>query len=317
MGERFTTAGSDLAQRIQHWRAGLALLQSPADVWLGRGLGRFVDDHAFAAPASTQPGDIRLRREEQGPPFVVLAAGTHVMGWGELLRLSQRIPVPDGRATVTLEARTDKPALLHFDLCEKHLLYVSRCRMAAARLAGLSGEWQLVREVFSPEVLSSGQWYAPRATVFSVAAESPGQRIDVRRLSLAGGTGRELLANGNFGADLARWFLTSDRNHLPWHLKNLVIHTVYEQGLVGALLLGLLVAGALLRMVAGTARANDLAPPLAGALAGFLVVGQFDSLLDVPRLAFLFYWLLLLALASRGYVPARAPASRRVDDRTP
>ena len=38
------------------------------------------------------------------------------------------------------------------------------------------------------------------------------------------------------------------------------------------------------------------APALAASLAGFLVVGLFDSLLDVPRLAWLYYLLLLTAL---------------------
>ena len=35
------------------------------------------------------------------------------------------------------------------------------------------------------------------------------------------------------------------------------------------------------------------------ALAGFLIVGMFDSLLDVPRVAFLFYLLLVWGLALR------------------
>ena len=34
-------------------------------------------------------------------------------------------------------------------------------------------------------------------------------------------------------------------------------------------------------------------------IVGFLVVGLFDSLLDVPRVAFLFFLLLLLAVQGR------------------
>ena len=38
---------------------------------------------------------------------------------------------------------------------------------------------------------------------------------------------------------------------------------------------------------------------LAASLTGFAVVGLFDSLLDVPRLAWLFYLLVLLATVLR------------------
>jgi len=44
------------------------------------------------------------------------------------------------------------------------------------------------------------------------------------------------------------------------------------------------------------ARRWPFAPALASALIGFLLVGLFDSLLDVPRVAFVFYFLLFLVL---------------------
>ena len=59
----------------------------------------------------------------------------------------------------------------------------------------------------------------------------------------------------------------------------------------------MLTGGALFRLVAGVARTHPYSPFLAAALAGFLLVGLFDSLLDVPRLAFLFYLLIFVALA--------------------
>jgi hypothetical protein len=50
----------------------------------------------------------------------------------------------------------------------------------------------------------------------------------------------------------------------------------------------------------GSARAHPLAPEIVGTLAGFVVVGLFDSLVDVPRDAFVFYFLLLQALTLHG-----------------
>jgi len=42
-----------------------------------------------------------------------------------------------------------------------------------------------------------------------------------------------------------------------------------------------------------------MAPYFAAALVGFLVVGAFDSLLDVPRLALAFYLVLFAGLTLR------------------
>jgi hypothetical protein len=49
----------------------------------------------------------------------------------------------------------------------------------------------------------------------------------------------------------------------------------------------------------GHARAPPLAAPLAGALLAFLMVGLFDSLLDMPRVAFVFFLLIACALLLR------------------
>ena len=298
MTERFSTASGDLGVRLQHWQQGLALLQTAPDLALGRGLGRFVDDSAYAAPPQSIPGDYRLGHDGENS-YLALVAGTHVLGWGEVMRLSQRIDLPRGAVVVQMAARSEQEVLVHMDICLKHLLYVDKCLVKKARTAAKPGIWQAVKVQFDDIQLDPGLWYAPRLAVFSVASESPRLRVDLDNIVLMDTSGRDLLSNGDFSSDLARWFMTSDRHHMPWHLKNLFVHTVFDQGLIGAALLSLLVLGALARLTLGPARSNPLAPSVAGALAGFLVVGMFDSLLDVPRMAFLFYFLVLLGHSLR------------------
>lgn len=58
----------------------------------------------------------------------------------------------------------------------------------------------------------------------------------------------------------------------------------------------LLNACSLWRLSFGKARQHVLSPYLLAAIIGFLVVGTFDSLIDVPRLALMFYILILKAL---------------------
>ena len=85
------------------------------------------------------------------------------------------------------------------------------------------------------------------------------------------------------------------------------MNVLFEQGMVGLVIWGALLAGALWRVSLGSARQNPLAPALAAGLISFMVVGLFDSLLDVPRLAWLFYLLVLIALT----LPPRQSGSPR------
>ena len=95
---------------------------------------------------------------------------------------------------------------------------------------------------------------------------------------------------------MQHWFFSSDRDHMPWHAKNILVNVLFDQGYFGLVLFLLLTAGALWRLNLGKARQHELAPYLSAAIIGFLVVGIFDSLTDVPRLALMFYILVLAAL---------------------
>lgn len=86
---------------------------------------------------------------------------------------------------------------------------------------------------------------------------------------------------------------------MPWHMKNLFMHVLFDQGAIGLILLSVLIFMAFFRLTVKGARHHPLAPALAGGLAGFIVVGMFDSLLDVPRLSLLFYFLLMVSLVIR------------------
>jgi hypothetical protein len=74
------------------------------------------------------------------------------------------------------------------------------------------------------------------------------------------------------------------------------LHLLFEQGWLGLVLVSLLVLYALREFARRALRGDLLATAPLAALAGLLVVGMFDSLLDVPRLTLLIYLLLFLSL---------------------
>jgi hypothetical protein len=133
-----------------------------------------------------------------------------------------------------------------------------------------------------------------------MALSSNGARVDIARIALQDSQGRQLIVNGDFNREMAHWFFSSDRYHMPWHMKNAALHVLFEQGLLGLALMGSAFVLALVRLSFGRGRDHPLAPAIVAALIGFATVGAFDSLLDVPRVGLIFFTLLLLGLGLRA-----------------
>jgi hypothetical protein len=298
MGDRFATSERDFAGRLQHWRAGLNLLQTPGDWLVGKGLGRFPASFFFGAPGNEFPGSYQLGQHEANR-FLSLSGPRYQAGYGEVLRISQRIvPGPAGRYRLEFDVRTQGKAKLGFGICSKHLLYAESCGGREIVVSSIDPVWQHQSLEFNVPKLG-GSWYAPQLVVFSLAIDTLGARADIDNLILIDPNGRQLLANGGFSDDMARWFFTSDHHHMPWHMKNMYLHVLFEQGLLGLAVFIVLTVAALIRSLSGRRAHHPLAPAMVAGIVGFLIVGLFDSLLDVPRVAFLFFLLLLLAIQGR------------------
>ena len=301
MSNRVAEVDSDERGRLQHWHEALQRRPNGPARWWGVGLGRFLDHYAIGAAPADRPGDMRLVLAD-GQPAMRIATSKQDMSWGRLLRLSQRIQRPAGQLTARITLRTPDRPQLHVDVCIKHLLYDDGCQAAQMQVLSKGvapGAWQTVSLPLSAKPLPLDAWYAPRFTMFSLSAEGAVQPIEVREVSLRDASGHELLDNRSFELGGARWFFSSDRNHMPWHAKNMAVHLLFEQGYFGLAALGLLSVAALTRLTLGRARRHPLAPALAGALLGFWVVGAVDSLLDMPRVATLFLLLTAVGLSLR------------------
>jgi hypothetical protein len=318
MGGRFSSTGTDLAGRMQHWQRSLSMFDGAGEWLLGKGLGRYPESYAIAAPENMRPGDYRLRGEGGGR-HLLLTGGAQVntevgaaAASGDMLRLSQRVRVPQGPVQLELDVRAAVPTTLVVGVCAKHLLYGESCIGHQVGVKPALQQWQRLQLPLQGDNPSRGDWYAPRLLMFSIGIDNPGGRVEIDRLELSDGTGASMLANGDFEGELAHWFFTSDRSHLPWHAKNMALHVLFDQGLLGLALLATLWLGAVWRLSLGGARDHTLAPTMAGAIVGFAAVGLFDSLLDVPRVAFVFYSLLLIGLTFRvSVVPDAARARHR------
>ncbi|SEK76943.1 hypothetical protein SAMN05216359_10316 [Roseateles sp. YR242] len=315
IGQRLSTGQQDLEGRLDHWGLSLGLLKG-TDAWLlGQGTGRFPSSFANNGPFESRVGDYRWNAgatdlvpgalDSAGftavpYPTVTLTSGLHNMGSGEMFRLSQRVSAVGGDVGATVVLRTRQHTQVRVEVCEKHLLYPLRCLDKQVEVDPLGGNWQVVRLPLgkAPDDFGGARW-APRQLTASVALNWRGSLVELRSVEIADGQHGPLLRNNDFSQGMARWFFSSDRIHMPFHEKSLPLHVLFEQGVIGLALWCGLLASALWRCTLGAARRHPLAPATAGALAGFVIVGLFDSLVDAPRIGFLFYAMLALALGLR------------------
>ncbi|MBK7956303.1 MAG: hypothetical protein IPK02_21460 [Candidatus Accumulibacter sp.] len=303
MSTRVAASERDLGGRLEHWREGLHLLRVPSELLLGRGLGRFPANYSQTVPGRAMPGRLQIIEGGEGSHLRIFRPphGARARGAFELL---QRLPpLGDGTYTVAMDLRAPQLASLRVAVCQKHLLYAAFCLQTAFAVLPADGEWRRFSITFAARQGSGGVWRAPTLGFLSLRLEGPADCLDVDNLSVLDAAGHQLLENGDFSSNLAHWFFAGYQYFLPWHVDNLFLEMLIDQGAIGLLLLLALLAMAFGNLLSGPGRGHVLAPYLLAALAGGLAVGVFSSLLDMPRAAFLFYLLLCCALYLQGLSP--------------
>ncbi len=316
MSERFAQAGQDWQGRLRHWQTSLAMMDPGwnASLW-GMGIGRFPALYFWRNPIGEFPGNFQYLNEGKNI-FLRLGGPRHPRGYGEPLRISQVVrPQPYAFYTLSMQARSlAGPATLEIGLCQKWLLYPFNCSGRAVKVTG--ADWQRLEVPLNTLKFANDFWGSRRITQLILSNATGNAAIDIDHLQLQdAATGENLLVNGDFSRGNDFWFFSSDRHHLPWHMKNLGLNLLFDQGWIGLTLFSALTLLGLYRTGRRAWRGQSLALALLAALASFLTVGLFDSLLDVPRLALLYYLLLFIALMEPLPSASTTPASMPQPDR--
>lgn len=295
MKGRFAQSDKDWQTRVRHWRSILEIMPTSLSTELfGAGAGKLPEYYFWRNPKHDVPGSFQVR-SEAATHFVRLGAPHYVQGYGEALRYGQRIaPSEHGVMVLMLKARASAPkSQLYIEICDKLLLYPRYPCLRQVLSFAQANTWQAFNIPFGTSPLGRGLpiW---RPVQFSMYNESAGSYIDVAEVSLIDAAGENVIANGDFSEGEKRWFFSSDHSHLPWHAKNIWLHLYFEQGWLGVILFAALVGFALYHL--SRARSHALATMLFAGIIGFLAVGLFDSLLDMPRVALLFFLSVAIAL---------------------
>ncbi|MGE5387099.1 MAG: hypothetical protein ACM3SV_14550 [Betaproteobacteria bacterium] len=281
---RLSTSEHDMGGRFDHWKNAAGLLDSSGKWLMGLGMGRSPAHRASEVAGEEFPGNFAVLAEKEnhfaritGPKDVRLAG---------LFGLSQRLSIDRSSGLrVDADLRFSGDVDLYLKVCEKHLLYEIRCVSSVVQEKSNGPRWQHVSIPLEGRFEGKGSAY-PRLSFFTISVLGAAQAVDVDNLRLIDSEGRSLITNGDFTQNGARWFMTGTSYFLPWHVDNLWLEAVLEQGLVGLAFLG-----AALALSAFPRRGDLLGAYLATAVTGFLIIGAFGSALDVPRIAFCLYLL--------------------------
>ncbi len=300
MTARLAKTGQDLDSRFEHWQNGVDLLQGPADWWLGKGLGRLPANYAAQVPGEGFSGQVQWYGErdssQMSHSFVTLQSPHNLAEQGGSFGLTQRVsPDSPGQHRVTMRVRVKDQVVLDVALCERHLLYDRRCQQRLVTVSPGQLPWQTLSFTLRGSALAPDGGLVPRLKMFSVGLASDGSSVDVDEVRLQGNSGRNLLDNGRFDLGLAHWLPAAQSYFLPWHIDNLFLEVLIERGLITVLAMAALLLWVLWRLLLGRARSHALAPYLAASISGVMLVGLVSSVLDVPRVAFLFFLLLMAA----------------------
>lgn len=213
--------------------------------------------------------------------------------------MTQRVDIGAGsRYSIGMDIRSPIGAPVLVQLCERHLLYEWDCQDTLVQARGRPGQWQHLMADLAGDRLSGGPWYARRTAMLSISVLGVGHSVDFYNLSLTADDGRQLVVNGDFSSGLAHWFPAAQYYFLPWHIDNLYLEVLIERGAAGLVVFLALVLLALARLLLAGGRAIPLAPYLFASLSGALLIGTVNSVMDVPRVAFLLWLLVFFALQS-------------------
>ena len=235
MQARLAGTQTEAVTRTQHWAQAIRMIDDGAwTAGFGMGLGTFprtvlFKDHDAASATYSYA-------REGGNGFVRL-------GSGKPLYLGQRVSVVPGKKyTLALDLRSASPnAAVNVSLCEKSHQQSFRCKEASFQMNAAGTGWQHHEAVLDSEQIGAGLRLLRRPVVLSLANARSASVVDVDNLRLVDEAGKDLVVNGDFSRGGARWFHSAD-SHLPWHIFNLWVQILFEQGWFGVLAVAVAVA---------------------------------------------------------------------------
>ncbi|MEZ5549096.1 MAG: hypothetical protein R3E74_15120 [Pseudomonadales bacterium] len=290
MIERFSVINQDIVTRGSHTLTSLSLMgDRMIDHAFGLGLGSFP--RYFSQLPDSHAGSLAYL-EEQHSTFLRI-------GGDDDFKVGQRFTNSSktSKMHISFTARSDSNASAYVVIARKminnQLGYNPAWISKAVRIEGTK-RWQSMDVELDINHFAKANWLNSQPLALLFINPNRGTLIDIDNVVLKDENNASLIQNGNFEAGGDHWYFYNDIKHLPWHTKNLWVHLYFEMGLLG-LITFIAFIGWLLNQLLRQLTQPALAIPITASIAGFLVLGISDGLLDTPRTFFLFLMFALIA----------------------
>ncbi len=286
MTERLKGVDGDVHKRLSHWTDVMAARTGGVNRLLfGMGPGSFPEAYAVAHPD-------KLRSVGS---FLFSQTGIR-LGIGNDLKLAQRVNLSSQHAyKVRVVILSPEKGALEIALCERNHIFASNFVIPCSshRLPlDASPEPQEFEFLINTDKVGEGSIRSRWPTVFQFNNRG-NSIITVQNVALYT-EGENILRNGDFSQGQAYWYFYNDFQHLPWHIKNIPLSLFFELGLFGLISTAALVLYALKGSATAALGQDHFALGGCLVLIGMAVIGLMGNPLDTPRIAMLFYWLVLI-----------------------
>ncbi len=293
MQVRFSTATEDGSGRIYHWQNVLnAMDDDISTIVTGMGVGSFPRYFFQKDKYSRELGSYSYR-DEYGNGFLRLSGGKD-MELGQRFFLSED---ENQKYILNLKVRTNqKDSILSLRICHRNLLHAAGCKYYQIKLDNeYRGQWKPYQLVIEKNIIQKSDWYSNWPQVFLVRNAKNGTDIDIDDVSLINESGKNIIKNGDYEKGGQRWFSYNEFEHLAWHTKNIVLHFFFEQGVLGVIGILVLTAVASWKNFQGVLQGQIFPTVLLAAIIGFQVIGLTDTPIDAPRVAFIYYMIIMMS----------------------
>ncbi|WP_394753911.1 O-antigen ligase family protein [Crenothrix sp.] len=297
--QRFSIFSEDKAIRTNHWLDAVNMMDNNlATYLLGMGIGSYPRTYFWLNTENVVPATYKIENQS-GNQYLRLRGG-------DALFMGQYVSVaPKTQYQIQADVRSKVDnAELSVSICEKSLIYSLRCANSGLHIKASPNDttWQHIEQL-----IDTGEVGAKSANIAAGLLTRPvqlalynanktGTVIDTDNIKLLDSHGKNQLVNGDFSADTDRWLFATEKHH-PWHILNLWVQVLFDQGLLG-LVLGVTLILLSLHNSYKKLKYNSFAAIFLSAVCGFIIVGWVDSPFDAPRITLLFFLTLVFSVAN-------------------
>jgi len=281
--------------KTSHWSDTIEIMKSKPESFLfGMGKGTFPAQY-YEHKQSSLPNF--KKHSNNGLTFIRFSPGNN----NGTLFLRQRLPLSEtGSYTVsiTLRSFSDKKSKLLVEYCQQNIFpNESECTWHNFRVPeNKAKQWITISKKLNSHHFSQGAFHLFKPFEISLMNRGLKSPLDIAKIEITTPNSKQIIKNSDFNQGFDNWFFSSS-NHSNWHIKNQWLAVFYDGGIIELLLYGALLLSLLIRLYRHNFNNNYYNLALFTSLCAFISISFFSSPLDDPRiiwLLFLFVWLAII-----------------------